>query len=230
MNSSNIPFSLLSIESIAELTVQCEKIVRDRHGEDPHFAAALQALDHPKEQATLAIGASRKQELTKQVNDADTARDRSFIGFRKYLEGLSYKDWVILEQEAAKRLLAIIEKHGNQLYDEGHHIQTSLMNALFADLKTGSAPADLTALNLAGWVTRMHDMQKKFVNLYEQRSALESAQEIPTKAVASDLLVDAVSLLINGVDFFAKSVPENYSGTGALIDDVIKRIVSSERR
>lgn len=229
MNSSNIPFSLLSIEAVLELATQTGNTITSNHVDDALLSSSLAALTGPKQQATLAIGSSQKQELTEQVNEADTKRDRCFIGFRNLVEANQYKDWDLPAQKAAENMIGIIEKNGSRLYREGFTVQSALMTSLFDDLNADQAKADLATLNLTDWTAQLKTLQSEFADLFQQRNELESAKDIPTKAQAKDNLVQAIAVLLNGLDFLASTQPDTYAETSKLVTEIVNRIVTSER-
>ncbi len=229
MNTNKIPFSLLSLEAVLELATQIGETISSRHSEDALLGGALAGLGEPRQQATLAIGSSRKQELTEQVNEADRRRDRGFIGFRKHVEAEQYNDWNTDARQAANNLLDIIQKHGTRLHEEGLTVQSALMTSLFEDLDTEAAKADLATLNLTDWIEQLKTMQNGFATLFQQRNEIETAKNIPTKANAKVALVQASSVLLNGLDFLAVTQAETYGETGQLVASIVNRIVSSER-
>ncbi|MEM9339593.1 MAG: DUF6261 family protein [Bacteroidota bacterium] len=229
MNASQIPFSLLSIEAVLELATQAGETISAKHADDPLLSTPLQALDEPKQQATLAIGSSRKQELTEQVNEADRMRDRGFIGFRKHVEADQYNDWIPKVKEAADRILDIIQQHGTRLHEEGLTVQSALMTSLFEDLDAEAAKADLATLRLTRWIEELKEMQTNFADLFRQRNELESIKDIPTKAAAKDSLVEKISIVLNGLDFLTNTQPDTYADTSKLVTEIVNRIVTSER-
>lgn len=229
MNASKIPFSLLSVEAVLELTTQCGDTISTKHGQDALLGSPLAALAEPKQQATLAIGSSRKQELTEQVNEADRKRDRGFIGFRKHVEADQYNDWNSNAKQAADNLLNTIQKHGTRLHEEGLTVQSALMTSLFDDLDAEQAQADLKTLGLTKWISELKEMQNEFAALFQQRNELESAKDIPTKADAKANLIQAISVLLNGLDFLANTQPDTYGETSKLVTEIANRIVTSER-
>ena len=229
MNTSKVPFSLLSVESVLELTTQTGDTIATNHAEDALLSSALAALDEPKQQATLAIGSSYKQELTEKVNEADRKRDRGFIGFRKHVEADLFNDWDLASQEAANNIMLLIQKHGTRLHREGLTVQSALMTSLFADLEAEQAKADVATLGLTQWLSELKDMQSEFTGLFQERNELESAKSIPTKAVAKAGLVKAVSVLLNGLYFLAATQPDTYEETSKLVTEIVNRIVTSER-
>lgn len=229
MNASKIPFSLLSVEAVLELATQTGETISAKHADDPLLSTPLQALDEPKQQATLSIGSSRKQELTEQVNEADRMRDRGFIGFRKHVEADQFNDWSPKVKEAADRILDIIQQHGTRLHQEGLTVQSALMTSLFEDLDAEAAKADLATLRLTRWIEELKEMQTKFADLFRQRNELESVKDIPTKAAAKDSLVEKISIVLNGLDFLTNTQPDTYADTSKLVTEIINRIVTSER-
>ena len=229
MNASKIPFSILSLEAVLELATQSGEAIAAKHADDPLLSSSLAGLDEPKQQAILAIGSSRKQELTDQVNEADRKRDRGFIGFRKHVEADQYNDWNASAQQAANNLLDIIQKHGTRLHEEGLTVQSALMTSLFEDLEAEQAKTDLATLNLSEWIAQLESMQSEFAELLRQRNALESAKNIPTKADAKADLVQAVSVLLNGLDFLATTQADTYGETSQLVTGAVERIVTSQR-
>ncbi|MEM9337614.1 MAG: DUF6261 family protein [Bacteroidota bacterium] len=229
MNASQIPFSLLSVEAVLELATQTGETISSKHADDAMLSNPLQALDEPKQQATLAIGSSRKQELTEQVNEADRMRDRGFIGFRKHVEADQFNDWSPKVKEAADRILDIIQQHGTRLHQEGLTVQSALMTSLFEDLDAEAAKTDLATLRLTRWIEELKEMQNKFADLFRQRNELESVKDIPTKAAAKDSLVEKLSIVLNGLDFLTSTQPDTYADTSKLVTEIVNRIVTSER-
>lgn len=229
MNTNKIPFSLLSLEAVLELATQTGETISSRHVDDPLLSSSLAGLDQPRQQATLAIGSSRKQELTDQVNEADRKRDRGFIGFRKHVEADQYSDWNTDARQAANNLLDIIQTHGTRLHEEGLTVQSALMTSLFDDLDSDQAKADLATLSLTDWIAQLKTMQTEFATLFQQRNEIETAKNIPTKANAKTGLVQALTVLLYGLDFLAATQTDTYGETGQQVTGIVNRIVTSER-
>lgn len=229
MKINKIPYSLLSLEAVLEMAVQSVETIASRHPDDALLSSSLADMDAPKQAATLAVGSSRKQELTGQINDADRVRDRGFIGFRKHVEADQYNDWNPTVKSAAENILNIIQKHGTRLHEEGLTVQSALMMSLFEDLEADQAKADLTTLNLTGWVDQLKVMQSDFAILFQQRNELETAKDIPTKTDAKAALVQKLSVLFNGLEFLAMTQPDGYAATSELVTSIATRIVTSER-
>lgn len=229
MSVTNIPFSILSIEAVVEMANQSKTTIATNHPEDALLSSSMAALTDPVKQAILAIGSSKKQELTEQINDADNWRDRGFIGFRKHLEADQYNDWMPGAKEAANNLLNIVARHGTRLHEEGLTVQPALMTSLFEDLEADQAKADLATLNLTEWIVQLKAFQSEFSVLFQQRNELESAKNIPTKVDAKAELVKSLSVLLNGLDFLANSQAETYGDAAKLVGDIANRIVTSER-
>ncbi|MEL6561899.1 MAG: DUF6261 family protein [Bacteroidota bacterium] len=229
MSLNDIPYSIVSLESIVEMANQTKTTINTNLPDDALLGGSIAALANPIEQAVLAIGSSKKQALTEQINGSDRKRGRFFIGFRKHLEADQYNDWNPAVKQAADNILEIVAKHGNRLHDEGQTVQSALLTSLFADLDTDEAKADLTTLGLTEWIVQLKDAQNEFADLFQQRNELESAKNIPTKAVAKAELVEKLSTLLNGLSFLANSQADTYAETAKLVSDITNRIVTSER-
>lgn len=229
MSLNKIPFSVMSVEAVFELTKQSEAVISARHAGDALLGSSLAGLEEPKRQAILNIGSSRKQELTHKIDEADYKRDRAFIGLRKHLDADLFNDWDTDRQRAADNLMAIVKRHGTTLYNEGLTVQSALLTSLFEDLEAETAKTDLATLGLTEWVTHLKDCQREFTGFFMQRNELESAKDIPTQSEAKKGLVDAIAQLLNGLDFLASSQPDNYGETHKLVEEIVNRIVASER-
>ena len=229
MNTDPIPFSLLSIEAVLELTNNCVRIISAKHSDNPLLNSSLENLKNPISKAVLAIASDRKQELTEQVNNADLHRDQAFIGFRKYIEVFQYKEWDPSAKQASSNLLAIISKHGTQLYKEGHIMQSTLMHALFEDLDTDQARQDIEKLGVGEWLVQLKRLQDRFSKILLQRNEVESQKEIPTKSEAKAVLVNNVSSLLDGLQFLAGVQSETFDETNKLVNEIAERIVTNHR-
>ena len=229
MNISDIPFSLLSLETTLDLAIQCSDVIATRHAEENLLTKALANLEGPKQKAKLAISNDNKKELTKERNEADYKRDKIFIGFRKRIEAELYNITNPAAEKAAQNLLDIISKHGNRLYAEGMSVQSALLVALFEDLESDSAKADLATLGLDNLLNELKQAQSEFAAIQQQRNELESAKDIPTNAEARMELVEKLSILFKGLDFLFSAQPENYSETGSLVQNIANELVASER-
>lgn len=229
MSIIKIPFSTLSLESLLELAKQCEEALSARHFEDPILSAPIADLDEPIQKAKLAIASNRKKELTEEINEADFRRDRSFVGFRKYIEAYQFKDWDRNAQRAAANLITIVERHGKSLYREGLTLQSALLTSLFEDLKKDQAQEDLDAIGAKEWLKHLTDLQEAFSDMVKRRDELEAKKDVPTKADAKTELVKKLSVLFSGLDFLTNTQSTKYGETGKLINGIAERIINSQR-
>lgn len=229
MGITKIPFSTLSIETTMDLAKQCCEAISASHAEDPILSTPLESLEEPIKRAKLAIASSRKKELTEEINEADFRRDRAFVGFRKYVEAFQFKDWDRNAQKAAANLIGIIEKHGKSLYREGLTVQSALLASLFEDLDDELAKADLATLGVEEWLNHLKKLQDAFSTMIQRRDELEAKKDIPTKADAKAELVKALNILLSGLDFLTNTQSTKYGGIGNLINQIIERIVTSQR-
>ncbi len=227
MRAEKISFSLLSIETILELANYCVKTVSVKHSDNSLLNSSLENLKEPISRAILVIASDRKEELTEQINNADLQRDQAFIGFRKYIEVFQYKEWDPAAKQASSNLLAIIRKHGIQLYKEVLTVQSSLMHSLFEDLDTEKARLDIEKLGVGEWLAQLKRLQERFSNILQQRNEVESKKDIPTKAEAKAALVKNVSSLLDGLEFLAEAQSEKYIETNKLVNEIANRIIAS---
>lgn len=227
MSTENIPFSLLSIETVLTLANQCVKTISAKHSENPLLKGSLESLKEPMAKAELAIASDRKQEFAERVNNADFQRDQAFIGFRKCIEVFQYKEWDPAAKQASSNLLTIIRKHGTQLYKEGLNVQSSLLDALFEDLDDEKARMDIEKLGVEEWLVQLKRLQERFSKIFQQHSEVESDKSIPSKVEAKAALVKSLSSLLDGVEFLAEVKPEIYTETKKLVNEIANRIVAN---
>ncbi len=229
MNTSSIPFSLLSLETTLDLAIRCSAVIANGNAEGNLLVNAAASLEAPKERAKLAISNDNKEALTEEQNKADEKRDKIFIGFRKRIEAELYNITNPVAQEAAQNLLEIIVKHGTQLYAEGMSVQSARLVALFKDLESDSAKADLARLKLDSLLDRLKQAQSEFEVIQQQRSKLKSAKDIPTREEARVELVEKLIVLFKGLDFLSIDQPEAYSAMASQVQTIADGLVASER-
>ena len=229
MNTSSIPFSLLSLETTLDLAIRCSAVIATRNAKENLLVNALAGLEGPIERAKLAISDDNKKELTEERNKADDKRDKIFIGLRKRIEAELYNVTNPAAQEAAKNLLEIIAKHGNRLHVEGMSVQSARLVALFKDLESDSAKADLATLGLDNLLDKLKQAQSEFAAIQQQRSELESAEDIPTKEEARVELVGKLIVLFKGLDFLSADQPKDYSEMASQVQTIADELVASER-
>lgn len=229
MNISSIPFSLFSLETTLDLAIQCRDFIAPRHPEETLLTKALANLEDPIQNAKRSISRDTKKEFTKERKEADRKRDQLFICLRKHIEAELYNATNPAAQKAAQRLLDIIGKHGNQLYAEGLSVQSALLAALFEDLDSKSAQADIVTLGLANLLDSLKQAQSEFAAIHQQRTELDSAKDIATNEEARRELVEKLTVLFKGLDFLASTQPEQYSETASLVQNIVDELVTSER-
>ena len=229
MNTSDIPLSVLSIESKLDFAIKCVNLIRARHARDVLFASTLANLEDSIQQATLSVARSYKQALTQEIGEADQKRGRCFILFRRHIEAEQFNDEDDNKRQASDLLMKIIRAHGTQLHRGGMSAESALLVSLFKDMESANAKAALETLGLTASMDKLQQAQNTFLQLQEQRDTLELSKEIPTKQEAENKLVENLHVFLNGIDFLAVSQSAKYGETGQLVQQVANRIVTSER-
>lgn len=229
MNISSIPFSLFSLETTLDLTIQCRDFIATRHPEENLLTKALADLEDPIQNAKRSISRDNKKELTKERKEADRKRDKLFICLRKHIEAELYNVTKPAAEKAAQRLLDIIGKHGNQLYAEGLSVQSALLVALFADLDSDSAKADILTLKLVSLLDSLKQAQSEFAAIQQQRAELDSAKDIATNEEARREIIEKLTVLFKGLDFLASTQSEKYAETASLVQNIVDELVTNER-
>ena len=152
-------------------------------------------LIYDNESATLDV--IRKSMLTNDIAEADDLRDNTFIGLSDAIKSAN-RHFRPDVQQAASRLLVIIENHSNLIrksYDE----ETAAINSLINDLTTVGA-ADVTAIGLAEWVTELQANNNAFDDLKKGRYTEEAGKtQLRMKEVRMQLdeAYQAIGTLIN---------------------------------
>lgn len=229
MNTYDIPFSILSIESALDLATRCSATIREKHPKNNSFKSTLARLDDARQEATIAIAGNRKKALTEAVQMADKKRDRLFIGFRKMVESFQYFEPDESIMNAAEVVLQIIRTHGTQLHLKTMSKQSSLLASLFQDLAAADAKAAVNKLGLTNWLNSLKQAQNEFIELLQKRSELEARKDIYTKKEAYTRLIDKLSTLLKGLDFLSSVDPETYGETVRLVTEISDQIITSER-
>ena len=134
--------------------------------DEPILLKVSAAATANAEALVLADTRVRKKPSTQKIREADESRDNAFRALRDFIAVWAGSPVATEAQKsAAAGLQAIIEKHGTTLYDLPDDKQTGKMEALFTDLNSASATADLETLNLAALYLQMKNAQATFEQL-----------------------------------------------------------------
>lgn len=116
------------------------------------------------------------QELTPELFNLDTRRDKALMGIKIYLESQTYRE----ESErltAAQNLYANYISHGERIDKLSYQQETAVIDALLQDWSEGALLAAIQTLGLTDWVSLLTQLNQDFDAKYVQR-----AQQSPKPA------------------------------------------------
>lgn len=138
-----------------------------------------------------------KDPYTILINSSDKVRDRSFFGYRFYLESCTFSENAD-EAAAANRLLDIVIKHGWGAAYMGFKKETAALVKMITETKDFNM-ADVTLINATSRYNLLVTRQADFEKVY-QDSVTRNPSSLPLLTNARPKLENALRILLNMVD------------------------------
>lgn len=137
----------------------------------------------------------KKQAVSAEmIAQKDGVRDNFYIALRNHIRNHDYHPDAD-RREKAKKLMAVLNQHGNQIYAESYSVETAAIEAIIAEFDKNHLET-LEALGATGWYNFLKNAQADFENaihgISEQKA--ESAKVASATQVRSGL-VDAMRKL-----------------------------------
>lgn len=161
-----------------------------------------------------ALDVVRKSAFTVEIAGADHLRDVTYRGLCDTVKGAA-NHFKPAKREAAVRLQVVLGHFGN-INEKTFDQQTASISALINDLNTSYA-ADVATLNLAEWVTELHENNTAFEVLMNKRYSSDSERtqlkmkevriEIDAAYRAITYRIEAL-IIVNGPENFTPFVNE----------------------
>lgn len=169
-----------------------------------------------------------KNPYTKLLEGADKVRDSSFFGYRDYVGSCIYSEEVNV-QEAARRLVEVIYKHGWGAAYFGYKAETAALTKIINETRDYF----LADVELVGAMTRFQHLEQKEIAFEEvqKSSATRPTQGLPTLVEARPKLIDALRKLINMVDNHYSANPSDtvLMGYVKALNELINLTMSTAR-
>lgn len=134
---------------------------------------------------------SQASELTQELQDLDTRRDRCISGIRQVVEG--YCNHFVPERAAAANLLKKnIDLYGSDIERQNYMAQTATLSGLVSDWENSASLNDaMTLLNLKEWKNEMkaanEDFNAKYLDRTQQYGAATDETLSSEKAETNEL-------------------------------------------
>lgn len=132
--------------------------------------------------------------LTPLVREADSNRDRCFIGFRMYVEAAGYRlaeGW----KEASGRILRVIHRYGSDAYKAGYAEETAAIKNMITDLTEPSLAADVQLIEATPWLNALDTSQNTFDGVWAQLMSQQQEEILPLEDSRKALVKDLRNLL-----------------------------------
>jgi hypothetical protein len=138
-------------------------------------AALLATFEQLLDLEKVLVDAARKSKLTQLIKEADARTDRAINGIREAVAaGLRHYDAAVVQ---AATELSIRLKPMGDIAQKAYEDELSTVNVLLGELQTTFA-AQVSTLNLSGWVTELGAAIVAFEDLLQQRF-VETAAKSP---------------------------------------------------
>ncbi len=216
--------SKLNLSQLLTLADRIYKTVQENHPEEALLSGIMQALAEAIEQASLAIGSTRKESGTEDITTLDGKRDMSYSALLRLINAGLMRHSVPNHQEACKRLTEIFDKNDRGLNKLSYDKQSAALKSLFKDLDEEAAKADLATIRATQWLKELKADNEAFEAAYQKRSMEKSTQNILTDIEARRQLVIALNNVVNALNVFKLSNQiENVEATMTLLNEIIDR-------
>ena len=161
-------FPRVSVAGLGELTAQIIAKVEAAN------IAEIMEKDLFKQLKTLAadyqlsLGKKKNTEYTVQVANKDEERDNSLIGMKMTVEGaLRNRDSKVLD--AALRLQNVINIFAKGIEKLPYNDESQKIKTFLAEMKKPENQEAIKALNIAGWIKELEELQSEFDILVSSR-------------------------------------------------------------
>lgn len=182
------------------------------------LAVALAHLESTLNKFKLMIHPLVGNELTSDILDFDTLRDKYFVGFCHYIEfALRHNE---PEKVAAAQNIDFVlnQRAYKGLYDTPYRQETGKIKNLLEELHTKCA-ADMMTLNISSYVQALEDANNNFFMMYENRnvSQAQKANTAQIRAARTEMeqAFDMFAAQLNLMATLNGSTTTTGSGTGS---------------
>ncbi|MDR1190569.1 MAG: DUF6261 family protein [Verrucomicrobiales bacterium] len=181
-----------------------------------NLAALFPALDAGWQKAGKALELIRQSILTKQLAEADLARDHVFSAIRLIVEGQRYSPDAAAAA-AAERLYIII-RHYRAIPQENYDKESGSITNFIQDLRTADRAADFAKIGLTGWDKNLEKANQTFIDLMRGRNTEIAAKGVSQiKAIRKDTDA-AINLILDSLNISL------VTGPSATITDFIAQL------
>jgi hypothetical protein len=154
------------------------KLISQKESIKTLFAPQLALLEKVHADAGVALEFIRKNQWSKEVDDADTLRDRYWGGLKNFLRAFQY-DPDAATQHAAERLMSIVEHYG----DVANAPQDQESGLIIDSIKElNNYPEDIETLNLGKRIEQLQEANERFMEVVDRRT-LEIGNRTPLRMV-----------------------------------------------
>ncbi len=160
---------------------------------------------------------------TVKVNDADSERDRRFLGFKNYVEACSYRkddSW----QEAAEMIGSVIERYGGDVYRLSLPEESAALTNMMADLQQEPYRSACNTIDAGDWLSELNTDQAYFESLVQQRNSQDTSND-KTLIATRKPLIKALRNLLKMIEL--QQQVEASDALNALVNHLNNLITSS---
>ncbi|NJN27054.1 MAG: hypothetical protein HC819_14295 [Cyclobacteriaceae bacterium] len=136
-----------------------------------------------------------KQSLnTEQIAQKDGERDNMYIALRNHIRNYHYHPESD-KKEKARKLLSVLNQHGQQVYSESYSVETAALEAIISEFDKNQLPV-LEELRATEWFTNLKNAQADFEKTVLGHTELKAeSAKIDSATKSRSGLVDALRKL-----------------------------------
>lgn len=219
--------SLLSPAEISTLAKRLLPVIV----REPEFVGQVCTLvAQDTDQVTDLMNRERSNPLTVTIAEKDGFRDDAFVALRDHCKSARRRRKAGFE-DAAEKLIAVIERHGNTLHRLGYAEQTAKLTSLLAELATEPLASAVKTIQAEILVEELQAAQNEFLAAQQQSvEAGATSESMPLRAVQQTLSASVTGLL-EIVEFQARLNPDSaaIANSIAQIDDLLTETMALAR-
>jgi hypothetical protein len=193
---TKILYSYFTLGNLTSLAQKIHQFLVSKFPDHPMISNVLTTLAPKLETSLQSVGSTTKQPLTKIVREADRTRDDSYISLKDHIQaGLRRQDETY--RQACEALWELFEKNDLKLYNLANGDESAAIDSLVKDLHQEKNQAFLETVYVVEWLEELVRDNQAFKDANRERSAIRSADETVTDAVAFEQMKVSLDLLSN---------------------------------
>ncbi len=119
----------------------------------------------------------RDKELSKQITDWDSKRDKNITGIRQFLKGTALNPDAKIA-EGSNKLLNILKSYGKNIQSKPMRQETGIISNLIQDFEKPEYAEIINLTGVGNYISALKENNSKLEAIYNDRTRMEAAIEV----------------------------------------------------